>query len=74
MGGRKTLSAWLEELPMGRGAALTAPFQLSSPVLPGSTCHFLDVVCPEGNLNSCEVSTDEQCSFSINFTKQRKGF
>lgn len=43
--------------------ALTAPFQLSSPVLPGSTCHFLDVVCPQGNLNSCEVSTDEQCSF-----------
>lgn len=72
MGGRKTRSAWLEELQMGsrgcegREAALTAlpaPFQLSSPVLPGSTRHFLDVVCPEGNLNSCEVSTDEQCSF-----------
>lgn len=54
---------WLDVTAREGEAALQRPSQLSSLVLPGSTCHFLDVVCPQGNLNSCEVSADEQCSF-----------
>lgn len=57
-----------EQRVAGRGyrgskGSYRAQFHLSSLVLPRSTCHFLDVVCPEGNLNSCEVSTDERRSF-----------